>query len=119
MTKTNSGSIILSACTLLGLILINSCSKSDPAPSTPAGPCAGKTIEVTATITNTSSGGTTGSIAAAASGSTGFTYSLNNGTYQASGTFSGLAAGSYNVSAKDGGNCITTKSFVVGTNDAC
>lgn len=119
MKKITSGSILLSASTLMGLILLYACSKSDPAPSTPADPCAGKTIEVTATITNSTSGASTGSITAAAAGSTGFTYSLNNGAYQASATFSGLAPGTYNISAKDGGNCTTTKAFVVGTNDAC
>ena len=119
MKKITSGSLILSACTLVCLLLINSCSKNDSPPAPPADPCAGKTITVTATVANTTTGASTGSIAAAASGSTGFVFSLNNGTYQASGTFSGLAAGTYNISAKDGGNCITSKSFTVGTTDAC
>ncbi|MES2893306.1 MAG: Ig-like domain-containing protein [Bacteroidota bacterium] len=119
MKKITTGGFILPACLLACLLLVSSCSKNDSTPAPPADPCAGKTIIITATLTNTNSGASTGSIAAAATGSTGFTFSLNNGTHQATGTFSGLAAGTYNVSAMDGGHCITTKSFVIGTNDAC
>jgi hypothetical protein len=45
-------------------------------------------------------------------------FALNNGTYQSGGTFSGLAAGNYTVSAKDGAGCVKTQSFVV-TAAAC
>jgi hypothetical protein len=119
MKKITTGSLILSACTIMCVLLINACSKSDSTPTPPADPCAGKTIEITGTVVNTGAGTSIGSITATATGSTGFTYSLNNGTYQATGTFTGLGAGTYNISAKDGAGCTTTKSFVVGTNDAC
>lgn len=46
----------------------------------------------------------TGSIVASASGSTGFTYNLNNGAYQASGTFSALSPGTY-IRSKDLNGC--------------
>ncbi len=95
------------------IFIYTGCSKS----STPAplpNPCAGITIVVTGTTTPTSTPtAANGSIIASASGSTGFTYSLNGGTAQASGTFSGLVAGSYSVTAKDANGCSGTQTFSV------
>ena len=79
--------------------------------------CAVKTITITATIVNAGTGSSNGSIAATASGSTGFTYQLNSGAFQASGTFTGLAVGTYNITAKDVDGCLKTQSFTV--NDIC
>jgi hypothetical protein len=82
--------------------------------SVTATPC--PTISVTGTITQTSNPtATNGAIAASASGSTGFTYSINGvaGTYQASGTFSNLAVGSYTIFAKDVNGCTGSASFSV------
>ena len=78
-------------------------------------PCAGVTITVNGTLTHpTTQGGTNGSIAASASGGAGsYTYSLNNGTFQASGTFSNLAAGNYSVAAKDANGCTGTSNFTL------
>jgi GH24 family phage-related lysozyme (muramidase) len=98
-----------------------SCSKSSPTPDPTPTPltCAQKAIVVTATPTATSGGTTTnGSIAASATGSTGFTYSLGTGAFQASGTFSNLAAGTYTITAKDDAGCTATKSATV-TAGAC
>ncbi len=69
-------------------------------------PCAGVTVTVTTTSTNPTTGQSNGSISASATGGTGFTYSLNNGAYQASGTFSNLAAATYTVTAKNSNGCI-------------
>ena len=92
-------------------INFTSCSKPN---ATPADPCAGKTIVVTATTTPTSGGSSTnGSINAAASGSSGFTYNINGGTFQTSSTFTGLAAGSYSITAKDNSGCTSSNSFNV------
>jgi len=75
---------------------------------------------VNGTVTNTGGpGSTTGSIIVTASGSSGFTYSLNNGPYQASGTFSNLAAGAYTIRAKNGDGCIGSGSFTVADGDPC
>lgn len=83
-------------------------------------PCAGVTITVTGTTTNpTSSSATDGSINASAAGSTGFTFNLNGGTYQASGNFTGLAAGSYTVGAKDANGCTGTSSFTLTAPNPC
>jgi hypothetical protein len=75
--------------------------------------CAAKNITVTGTVVNTAIGFSNGSIAATASGSTGFTYQLNSGAFQASGTFTGLAIGTYNITAKDLDGCLKTQSFTV------
>lgn len=94
-----------------------SCSK--PATTPPAPTCADKTIVVSAITTPTSgSTSTNGTLTASAVGSTGFTYSLNNGTFQSSGTFSNLAAGSYNLTAKDDAGCTASKTFTI-TAPAC
>ena len=92
-------------------INFTSCSKPD---TTPSDPCAGKTILVTAT-TNPTSGGSSanGTINASASGSSVFTYNINGGSFQAGSTFTGLAAGTYTISAKDNNGCVGSQSFNV------
>ena len=94
-----------------------SCSK--PNTDTPPITCADKTIVLTGTTNNTS-GGTTanGSITVSATGSTGFTYNINGGAFQTTGTFNSLAVGTYSIVAKDDAGCTATKSFVV-TATAC
>jgi len=82
-------------------------------------PCAGVTITVTTTQVNPTIGQSNGSITASATGSTGFTYSINNGTFQASGTFSNLAAGSYTITAKSSAGCLGTKQVTLTASDPC
>ena len=94
------------------------CSKGGD--DTPANPCTGVTITVNGTTTNTSgTGNSDGSITATASGAGGLTFSLNNGTPQASGTFSNLVAGTYTITAKTAQGCSGTGSFTVTNGDAC
>lgn len=120
MKKITIGSSILSACILVCLFAINSCSKSSGGGSTPPpNPCAGKTIVINATATEATAGASDGSIVATATGSTGFTFSINNGTAQASGTFNSLAAGSYTITVKDGAGCLGSKAVTVNAQDAC
>jgi hypothetical protein len=105
--------IILSVFIITTLTFV-ACSKGGGGTNPPANPCASKTIAVTGTTTPTTNAtATNGSIAASATGSTGFTYSLNGGTTQASGTFTGLGVGNYTVTAKDGDGCTGTQSFTV------
>ncbi len=101
---------------IVSLAVFSSCSKeSNPGPSGDS--CAGKTITITATSAPSSTCGNTGSVSVSATGSSGFTFKLNtSGTYQASGTFSSVAAGTYTVFAKDAGGCEKTKSITVGSN---
>lgn len=92
------------------LTLISSCKKSDPAPI-PANPCASTNITITTTTTsNTPCATADGSITVTASGSSGYTYSINGGAFQTSNVFSGLAAGTYNITAKDGNGCSAVQS---------
>jgi len=82
-----------------------------------ATPC--PTISITATVVATTTPATSnGSITASATGSTGFTYSINNAAFQASGAFAGLAVGSYTITAKDLNGCIGTAVFAV-TSASC
>ena len=105
---------LFTAISVCSIFLYTGCSKSDSTPPPTPNPCAGITIVVTGTTSPTSTPtATNGSITASASGSTGFTYSLNGGTAQASGTFSGLAAGSYSVTAKDVNGCSGSQTFSV------
>ncbi len=117
MKKYNKISYLLIGFMLSGLSLINSCSKGDKTPAPTPNPCAGINITVTATVTNTTTGQSVGAITASASGSSSFTYNINGGAFQASGSFTGLAAGTYTVIAKTAAGCTGTNSFTV--NDPC
>lgn len=97
------------------IAFIASCKKTtvDPVIPTPVDPCLSKTIVVSGTTTTSSPSSANGSITASATGSTGFMYSIENGAFQASGTFTNLAAGNYTVRAKDGDGCSNFKIFTV------
>ena len=82
-------------------------------------PCAGVTITVTTTQVNPVLGQSNGSITASATGGTGFTYSINNGTFQTAATFSNLAAGTYTITAKNSNGCIGTKQVILTATDPC
>ncbi|TBR19982.1 MAG: hypothetical protein EPO57_01575 [Chitinophagaceae bacterium] len=103
---------------LISMLLIVSCGGGSG--GTPANPCVGVTITVTGTITNASAVGmSNGSIVASASGGSGFTFSFNGGAFQASGNFTGLAAGTYTIAAKNSSGCTGSQSFTVNNNDPC
>ena len=85
----------------------------------PVDPCAGVTVTVNVTNTNATANQSNGTITAAASGASGFTYSLNNGAFQASGNFTGLAAGNYTVTAKSSDGCIGTGQTIIGSTNPC
>jgi large repetitive protein len=58
--------------------------------------------------------GTTGSISFTGMGGTApYSYSINGITYTATNTFTGLAAGSYIIYAKDAGGCVATSAVVL------
>jgi gliding motility-associated-like protein len=61
---------------------------------------------ITFTQTNTTCGASSGSITAAGSGTAGpYSYSLNGGPFQSSGSFTGLAAGIYTLVVQGAGGC--------------
>ena len=111
-------SYLVIAFMLIGLSVINSCSKGGgtTTPPTP-NPCAGITITVTGTVTNTTTGASVGAINATATGSSSITYNINGGAFQASGSFTGLPAGTYVIIAKNADGCTGTNTFSV--NDPC
>ena len=104
MQKQRPLLLIILSFTLL-LLFNMRCSKKS------SDPCSGVNIMVTGTkVDNTANDG---SISATASGSTGFTYKLDNGTFQASGDFSNLSAGTYIITAKDDNGCSGSESFII------
>lgn len=102
MQKTILNSFII----LAASSIIASCSKSKE-----SDPCANVSIAVTATKTDATAND--GSISATATGSTGFSYKINNGTFQTSGNFTGLAGGDYTITAKDVNGCTGSESFTI------
>jgi hypothetical protein len=75
--------------------------------------CAGVTITVNATATNSDPCAPAGVVTVTATGSTGFTYSLGTGAFQASGTFNNIAVGTHTVTAKDAAGCTKSASVTV------
>ena len=66
----------------------------------------GPTLNINSTSQITCNGGTNGSITVLGSGGSGtLQYNINNGTFQSSGTFSNLGAGTYTLMVKDGNGC--------------
>lgn len=101
------------------MFAIYSCGKGGSG-GTPPNPCNSVTISVTAGTTNpTTPTGSDGSINVTATGGTGFTYSLNGAAFQSSGNFTGLAAGTYTVTAKNDGGCTGTGSFTLTAPNLC
>uniref|UniRef100_UPI002638FEED Ig-like domain-containing protein n=1 Tax=uncultured Christiangramia sp. TaxID=503836 RepID=UPI002638FEED len=73
-------------------------------PNTPDAPVVSATVQPTCETA-------TGSITVTTA--QGFTYSINGTDYQSSGSFTGLAAGTYNVTAKNADGCISPATSVV------
>ena len=95
-------------------IIYYSCSKSsgDDNPQQ-NNPCANVTVVVSGSSSDASSGQSNGSISASATGGSGFTYSLSGGTFQSSGNFINLAAGTYTITAKNSDGCTGSKQFTI------
>lgn len=98
----------------------NGCTGSAAFALTDPNPCAGITILVNGTISNpTAPGSSNGSVTVTASGSSGFTYNINGGTFQVSNVFSNLAAGSYVIIAKDINGCTGSSNFTLTASNPC
>jgi hypothetical protein len=100
---------------------LNGCTSSAVFTLTAPNPCSGITITVTAILTNpTAPGASNGSIAASATGGAGsYTFNINGGTFQASGTFSNLGEGNYTISAKDANGCTGSAVFTLTAPNPC
>lgn len=73
---------------------------------------------ITYTQTNTNCGSNAGVIQATGSGSTGpYTYSIDGGAFQTSGTFTGLAAGIHNLVVQGAGGCPNSVTVTIINND--
>ncbi len=88
-------------------VAVSACSKGSDEPKN-TDPCANKEIGVTAVVTATDACAATGTITVTATGSTGFTYSIDGTNFAAANTFSAKAAGNYTVTVKDGAGCTKT-----------
>jgi hypothetical protein len=108
-------SIFFSFMLIFVLCLQFSCSKTGTSlPPAPPDPCSFISVNINGSVTNPSaSGATDGKIIVTATGGLKFTFSINNGTFQTSGIFDGLAAGSYIVVAKNSEGCSGTISFTL------
>jgi hypothetical protein len=102
------------------LCCLYGCSGNGGGDDTPPDPCSGVTVTVTGTVTHASAPGmSNGSISVSATGGSGFTFSINNGVFQASGNFTGLTAGNYTIIAKNSNGCTGSASFTVNATDPC
>ncbi|MCX8019874.1 MAG: hypothetical protein N2747_05210 [Chitinophagaceae bacterium] len=84
-------------------------------------PCTGVTITVSGTVTNPSApGATNGSITASASGGIApYEYRIGSGAYQSFGTFTGLGAGTYTITARDSRLCTGSATFTLTAPNPC
>lgn len=82
-------------------------------------PCTGVTITVTTTSVNPTTGQSNGSITATASPADTYTYSINNSNFQSSNIFNGLAAGNYNIIAKNANGCIGSAQVTLAGANPC
>lgn len=80
-------------------------------------PCSNPINISVTTQQNSNAGQSSGSFTVAATGvNGGFEYSVDNNPFQSSATFSGLAAGTYTLTAKDNQECTATIQVIVGEN---
>jgi hypothetical protein len=98
----------------------NGCTGSTTIALGATNPCNGVNIVVAATKVDPTTGQSNGSITAnATGGGNTYTYSINGVNFQASGTFSGLAAGTYTLTAKNPNGCIGTTQITLVSVSPC
>lgn len=103
--KTRSLSLLL-----ILTIFLYACGGNEPAPD----PCSVPINLVISAQQNSSAGQSTGSfVVLATGGNGGFQYQLNNGSFQSSNAFNGIAAGSYTVTVRDSQQCSQTVQVTV------
>jgi len=99
---------------LIAIALIISACGSDGGGDDQPDPCAVPVSIAISNNTNAAAGQSDGSFTASATGGSGtFEYSIDGNTFQASGTFSNLAAGTYTVTARTNQGCSGTEQVVI------
>lgn len=119
MKQNKTNLFILSAMAIsTSLLVLIACSKGGNTPTTPptstADACAGKTITITGAATASDPCGS-GKVTITVSGSTGFSFSIDGGTFQTSNDFSNLIAGDHTITAKDNAGCLQSTKVTVPT----
>ncbi|QEC56098.1 T9SS type B sorting domain-containing protein [Flavisolibacter ginsenosidimutans] len=72
------------------------------------------TLAATASVTNAFCGQPNGSVTVQATGGApGYTYSLDNGSFQTANTFGNLTAGSHKITVKDNAGCVVDVAFTI------
>lgn len=79
--------------------------------------CNSASVVVNVISTNSSNISNTGTITVTSPISSEYTYKINSGTYQVNPSFINLAAGTYNVTAKNAAGCTSTKSVTISNFD--
>ncbi len=97
------------------VLLLSSCASDSIEDLLPA--CDTKTIVVEATVIALPGCMDTGQLQLTASGSSGFSFSLDGVNYQGSTDFSNLGAGNYTLFAQDNEGCVGSTDFVLESND--
>ncbi len=99
---------------LIALAFIISACGSDGGSDDQPDPCAVAVVITISNNTNAASGQSDGSFMASATGGSGtFEYSIDGNTFQASGAFTGLAAGQYTVTARTNQGCSGTTQVTI------
>lgn len=75
--------------------------------------CSGTSIVVNTTFSNSSSSASTGTITVTSPLNSDYTYKLNSGAYQVGSSFSGLAPGTYIITAKNNAGCTGATSVTI------
>jgi hypothetical protein len=99
--------------TIITISTIINCKKKN------TNPCDGVTINVVASKTDASAGQNNGSINVTSPSGTGVTFSINGATATSNGSFTGLAAGSYTITAKNANGCSGTATYTIAASDPC
>ena len=118
--KKRSSIYLLTTCIVILVFIFNACSKSDSGDPAPPNPCTNVTVAVNGNVTSPTGPSTTdGSITVTATGGSDFTFNINGGSFQSSGLFNNLAAGTYTISAKNSNGCTGSKQFTITAPTAC
>ena len=99
----------------MSCLMFYSCSKDDGPSTPPAADCTKLTITLAET-TKSSGCENTGVITATGAGLSDLTYKLDNGSFQASNVFNGVAAGDHTVTVKSG-DCTKTANLKMTSDD--